>query len=167
MSSSRGPMWSLPIPAQILFLYRCFKYFIYLLLERGEGKERGRETWMCKRYIDWFTSQLGTWPTTQASALTGNPTSNTLLRRTALNPLSHINQGIFFLFFNPTINLLYSKLVPVFFPLLFFVKSLFDLMGRFYGFLFHFLDARPFFSPESLTEMLDLTARPQNRYSVF
>ena len=37
--------------------------------------------------------QLGTWPTTQARALTGNRTSNILVRRPALSPLSHTSQG--------------------------------------------------------------------------
>ena len=35
--------------------------------------KRGRETLMCERYIDWLSlahPQLGTWPTTQACALT-------------------------------------------------------------------------------------------------
>ena len=37
--------------------------------------------------------QLGTWPTTQACALTGNQTSNLLVHRPVLNPLSHTSQG--------------------------------------------------------------------------
>ena len=36
---------------------------------------------------------LGTWPTTQACALTGNRTSDTLLHRMALDPLSHASRG--------------------------------------------------------------------------
>ena len=36
---------------------------------------------------------LGTWPATQACALTGNQTSNPLVCRLALNPLSHTSQG--------------------------------------------------------------------------
>ena len=47
------------------------KYFIYLLLERGEGREKERERnisvwWPLTRPL------LETWPTTQACALTGN-----------------------------------------------------------------------------------------------
>ena len=38
---------------------------------------------------------LGTWLATQASALTGNRTSDPLVRRLALNPLSHTSQGLF------------------------------------------------------------------------
>ena len=36
---------------------------------------------------------LGTWPTTQACAQTGNRTDEPLVRRPALNPLSHTSQG--------------------------------------------------------------------------
>ena len=55
------------------------KDFIYLLFDRGEGREKGKETLMCKRNIGWLPlacPQSGTWPTTQACALTGNPTSD-------------------------------------------------------------------------------------------
>ena len=55
----------------------------------------------------------------------------------------------------------------VFFLILFLAKSLFDLKGKSDGFHFLFLDSSPFFSLESFTEMLDLTARPVKRYTVF
>ena len=38
--------------------------------------------------------QLGTWPTTQARALTGNRTGHLLVCRPELNPLSHTSQGL-------------------------------------------------------------------------
>ena len=38
-------------------------------------------------------SQLGTWPATQACALTGNRTGDPLVCKPALNPLSHTSQG--------------------------------------------------------------------------
>ena len=38
---------------------------------------------------------LGTWPATQARALTGNRTGTPLVRRPALNPLSHTSEGRF------------------------------------------------------------------------
>ena len=37
--------------------------------------------------------QLGTWPTTQACALTGNRTRNLLVHRLVLGPLGHTSQG--------------------------------------------------------------------------
>ena len=36
---------------------------------------------------------LGTWPATEACALTGNQTGDPLDHRPVLNPLSHISQG--------------------------------------------------------------------------
>ena len=51
---------------------------------------------MCERYIDWLPLarlQLGMWPTTQAQALTGNPTNNLWVCRPVLNPLGHTIQG--------------------------------------------------------------------------
>ena len=36
---------------------------------------------------------LGTWPATQARALTGNQTGDPLVYRPAFNPLSHTSQG--------------------------------------------------------------------------
>ena len=53
-----------------LFLFKK-KYFIYLFLERVEGKEKEKE-----RNINVWSPHaqpaLGTWPATQAYALTGN-----------------------------------------------------------------------------------------------
>ena len=39
---------------------------------------------------------LGTWPATQACALTGNQTSDLLVHRPELNPQSHTSQGQLF-----------------------------------------------------------------------
>ena len=69
-----------------------FKDLIYLFLERGEGREKERE----KNVNVWLpltSPQLGTWPTTEACALTGNWTGNPLVCKPALNPLSHTSQG--------------------------------------------------------------------------
>ena len=41
----------------------------------------------------------GTWPTTQAYALTGNGNSDPSVPRRALNPLSHTSQGRSLFFF--------------------------------------------------------------------
>ena len=52
---------------------------------------------MCKRYIYLLplaSLQLGTWPTTQACALTVNRTSDPLFCKPVLNLLSHTNQGL-------------------------------------------------------------------------
>ena len=61
---------------------KMFKDFIYLFLERGEGKERERNI---NVWLPLMWPPLGTWPTTQLCALTGNRTDNPLVRRLALN----------------------------------------------------------------------------------
>ena len=69
-----------------------FKDFIYLFLERGEGREKKR-----KRNINvlllLMSPQLGTWPAVQACALNGNRPSDSLVHRLALNSLNHTSQG--------------------------------------------------------------------------
>ena len=79
-------------------VYSCiiiyvFKYFIYFFLERGERRETERERDI-SAWLPLPQPPLGTWPTTQACALTGNRTSNTVVRRLVLNPLSHTTQGV-------------------------------------------------------------------------
>ena len=68
-----------------------FKDCSYLFLERGEGKEIGRErnisVWLLLPHL-----LQETWPASQACALTGNWTGDTLLC-SPLNPLSHASRG--------------------------------------------------------------------------
>ena len=54
---------------------------------KGE-RERNINVWLPLMH-----PHLGTWPTTQACALTGNQTGDPLVRRPELNPLSHTSQG--------------------------------------------------------------------------
>ena len=50
----------------------CFsKYFIYLSLERGERMEKEKER-NINVWLPLAQPPLGTWPATQACALTGN-----------------------------------------------------------------------------------------------
>ena len=72
----------------VLFL----KDFISLFLEGGEKREK-ESTKNINVWLPLTCPALGTWPTTQACALTGNRTSNTLVLRSALNQLSHSSQG--------------------------------------------------------------------------
>ena len=67
---------------------------ILLILERGEGREKERQINinMC---LSPAHPLLGTWPATQACALPGNQTSDPLVCRLALNPLSHTSQVSF------------------------------------------------------------------------
>ena len=69
-----------------------FKDFIYLLLDRWEGREKERE----RNNNVWLSLTgplLGAWPATQACALPGNRSSDPLVLRLILNPLSHTSQG--------------------------------------------------------------------------
>ena len=61
---------------------------IYFKEGKGERKERNLSVW-----LPLLRLPLGTWPTTQACALTGNGTDDPLVCRPALSPLSHTNQG--------------------------------------------------------------------------
>ena len=71
---------------------KTFKDFIYLFLERGEGMEKEKER-NISVWLPLMHPQTGTWPTTQAHALTGNRTGDSLVHRPALNPLSYTSQG--------------------------------------------------------------------------
>ena len=61
--------------------------------------------------------QLGTWPPTQACALTGNQTSDPSVLRLAHNPLSHTSQGNFLCAFLKLYFIAYAITVVLIFPL--------------------------------------------------
>ena len=87
-SSFQTLIISLNILCKIHLIF--FLRFYLFIFREGKGGERG--TSMCG-YLS-HAPQLGTWPATQACALTGNRTNDPLLRRPALNPLSHSSQGV-------------------------------------------------------------------------
>ena len=65
--------------------------FIYLLFGvEGREKEKARNITV---WLPLTHTQLRTWPTTQACALTGNQTGDPLVHRPALIPLNHTSQG--------------------------------------------------------------------------
>ena len=77
-------------------------YFIYFLFsDRGEGREKEAER-NINVWLPLVRSLLGTWPATQACALTGNRTGDPLVRSPAFNPLSHTSQGPQPMIFNRT-----------------------------------------------------------------
>ena len=102
---------------------------------------------------------LGTWPATQACALTGNQTSDLcLFRRPVPNPLSHTSQRLcyYFLNFFPHI-LLYSTICCLFLVDIGFLRSAFtsrflhfSLILSFLFFLLHFLRYLHFLFPYPL-----------------
>ena len=55
---------------------------------KEKERERNINVW-----LPLVHAPLGTWPTTQACALTTNQTRDPLVCRPALNPLSHTSQG--------------------------------------------------------------------------
>ena len=73
------------------------KHFIYLFLERGEEREKEQER-NINVWLPLVHPQLGTWPATQTCSLTGNRTGDSLVSKTALNPLSHTSQYCFIIF---------------------------------------------------------------------
>ena len=75
------------LPDHILF----FKTF-YLFIFRERGREGEREA-AINVWLPLMHPPLGTWPTIQACALTGNQTGDPLVRRLALSPLSYTSQG--------------------------------------------------------------------------
>ena len=66
--------------------YSFFKDFIYLFF-RQRGRERNINVWLPLAH-----PLLGTWLTTKTCTLIGNWTGDSLVRRLALNPLSHTSQ---------------------------------------------------------------------------
>ena len=74
-----------------LHLFFFFKDCIYFWREEKGGRKRERNINVCLPLV---CPLLGTWPVTQACALTGNRTGDPLVYRLALNPLSHSRQGL-------------------------------------------------------------------------
>ena len=76
-------------------IWQCLEIFVlrfYLFLERREEKERERER-NINVWLPLMRPPLGTQPTTQACALTGNWTTPPPAPRSLPNPLSHTSQG--------------------------------------------------------------------------
>ena len=76
-----------------------FKKRFYLFIFRGRGREGEREKHVLRETLIGCLShthppKLGTWPETQACALTGNRTCDLLFCWPALSLLSYISQGM-------------------------------------------------------------------------
>ena len=81
-----------------IYIYIDIDIYIdtYIHISREREREEGREKERGKNINVWLPlmySLLGTWPATPACALTGNQTSDPLVHRPVLNPLSHTSQG--------------------------------------------------------------------------
>ena len=86
-------LWSILIYTGPCQTEGYFKDFTYLFLQRGEEKEKEKEK-SINVWLPLACPILGTWPTTQACALTGNRTSDPLVYSPVLSPLSHTSQGM-------------------------------------------------------------------------
>ena len=97
------------------FQYKNSKTFYFLFLKfifRGEGREKGTER-NIHEWLPILQPLPGTWPMTQACATTENWTSDPLLCRPTLNPLSYISQDHVFLLFSSTVvSILSPQLSP-------------------------------------------------------
>ena len=98
-------IWSLEIPLFLdhLYFFSFFPFlktdFIYLFLDRGEGREerdRSINVW-----LPLTRPLLGTQQATQACALTGNPARDPLVLRPVLSPLTHTSQDNHLYFLMP------------------------------------------------------------------
>ena len=72
------------------------RLYVLIFIDRGRKEEREGEKPIYERYIVGCLThapQPRAWSETQACALIGNQTGDLLVRRLALNPLSHTNQG--------------------------------------------------------------------------
>ena len=86
---------------QFLKIYILKTLFIS---DRGERREKERR----RNITVWLPlvhALLGTWPATQACALTGNQTDDLLVCSLVLNPLNHTSQGYVSTFKNLSIIL--------------------------------------------------------------
>ena len=70
------------------------KDLVYLLLERGGGREIERER-NINVWLPLKCPQLETWPKTPECALTGNQTHDLLVWRATPNPLSHTSHSYY------------------------------------------------------------------------
>ena len=74
---------------------RVFFFFLrlYLFIFRERGREGEREGEKHQCVVASHAPLLGTWSATQTCVLTGNQTSDPLVRRPVLNPQSYTSQG--------------------------------------------------------------------------
>ena len=81
---------------------------------REKERERNINVWLRLTCL-----QPGTWPTARAYALTGNQTSDPLVQRPALSPLSHTSQGYRYILIIPCFKLSHSWYIKKMFSSIF------------------------------------------------
>ena len=73
-----------------VFFFFFLRFYLFIFRERGREGERERNI---NVWLPLTRPPLRTLPATQACALTGNRTGDSLVLRPELNPLSHTSQG--------------------------------------------------------------------------
>ena len=73
----------------LAFFFFFLRFHLFFREKGREGEREGKKHLLFASRMP----QLGTWPATQACAVTGNQTGNLLVCRLMLNPLSHTSQG--------------------------------------------------------------------------
>ena len=84
------PLFRTTLKGPPSFRVSFFLFFLNLFLQRGEGR---RDDVSLRVWLPLALPLLGTWFATQACALTGTRTSDPLVPRPVLSPLSHTSQG--------------------------------------------------------------------------
>ena len=90
--SQRNSFQQLSCTNPLAFGFFLIFFLIYLFLEWERDGERKGEKYQC--VVTSHTPLLGTWPTTQACALTGNGASDPLVCILVLSPMSHTSWGM-------------------------------------------------------------------------
>ena len=118
-----------------LFLF--FKDFIYLFLDRGEGREKEVER-NIKMWLPLACPPLGTQPATQACALTWNQTGYASVHSLALYPQSNTIQGSHWCFLKWLFELFFWQCLYLQFFSLTHIKIVMFLLSHFF-FIFPFV----------------------------
>ena len=80
-----------PFFLRSIYLFIYLSIYLFIFRQRRRGGEREGEKRQC--VLASHLPILGTWPTTQACALTGNGMGNPLVHRLVLKAMSHTSQG--------------------------------------------------------------------------
>ena len=94
---------------RFIYFFKDFIFIIYFQREGKGGRTRRRETSICVCLL--VCPLLGTWPTTEACALTGNGARDLLVRRLVSYPLDHTSQGTFHSFLTTDCQLIKDSLI--------------------------------------------------------
>ena len=98
------PCYEMISCASSTFLYVFFKKDFMYLFSRGGVREKENER-NINVLLPLMYPLLGTWPSTQECALTGNWTRDPVVHRLVLNPLSHTSQAFLYVLWVESLNI--------------------------------------------------------------